>query len=159
MRKGYNFFSHSQYHQRWVERAMFELVRNITSYPPRHDRVVFTGQWLSPDLRFPSLPEVMHHILRGFIWKVEKYYKLQPEEAYSRNASSHHAFLRLVAGTVLCAYFVVNPHHLRFPASGGLDIDLSPLPRWITKIVKKFTVHLDCTSTIVYYRYHQIGEE
>jgi len=152
------FFANQRIHRNWVERGMYAVVQRIIAQKNYRNCITFEGTYDLP-YSTPRLPKLIADILKYFIVNVGKYYRTEPEETYLHSEREHHRFLRLVACTVLCAFYLVNPGLLYHEDAQGVRFDLSPLPEWVKRIIRSFRVRANGSLSVVYNHYHRIAEE
>ena len=145
-------------HKDIVEKGLIAVVSRITKGSYEGDNFIFEGCY--KDLvKFPEQKNIIGGLVHSFMENVRKYYLLKSEEDHLESAESHHGYLRMVASTVMCAIFLIKPELLAYKDETRTDFDLTVLPWWVQKIVKRFLVYPDYRLFCTYYAYDMIAEE
>lgn len=152
------YFQNERFHKDIVEKGLVALASRISGGYSEGNTFVFEGGY--EDLtKFPEQKHIIAGLVRSFVFNVKKYYLLRSEEDHLENAESHYSYLRTVASTVMCAIFLMRPELLDYTDGTRADFDLTCLPWWVRRIIKKFIVHPDYRLFCTYYGYDMIAEE
>jgi len=99
-------------------------------------------------------------VLEVFVKLVPKYFGLKSEEYYLQDRLWHARYLRNVASIVLCACYAAHPFMLGHRNSENVnELDLTYMPQWVKRIIKKVIIRANHGLTCVYYGYSKIAEE
>lgn len=153
--RGLNFQPH-----KLVEDALYIVLQGIfNSASTDGIHITYKG---SLDLRDSRIYNPARHfdtILRCFMFYSEQYRQLGPETDYIGDRITHHSFLRVTITTAACAYWLKNPASFEYSTPFDCSIDLSPLPLWAKKVIKKVIITTNYSILFDYYSYDQISEE
>lgn len=144
-----------------IEGALYVIVHGLygATANPQGDYLIYRG---SINLRTSCLFNPVAHfetVLRYFSYYSEQYRRLEPEENYIGDQNAHHNFLRVVVTTATCAYWLQHPRSLEYATPFDGSFDLSYLPPWATKLIKKAIFTETKSIRFEYYSYDQITEE
>ena len=144
-----------------VEEGLFAILHELISAAPSPSGqyLIFRGRIDVSNCPIPNPMRCMDTILRCFIYYAHQYRQLAVEEYYVNDQVSHHNYLRVVVSTATLAYYVTHSEHLNYlnPFEGTLDLTL--LPFWVSKIIKKLVFSANFGLRFEYYEYDEIVEE
>lgn len=151
---------HAQPHM-VVEEALFSILNALHHASPSNSglNLVYKGRVDCSNCPIPNPIQCMDTILRCFIYYAHYYKQLAVEEFYTGDCVSHHHYLRTVVSTAALGYFITNPNHLNYSQPFDGAVDLTPLPFWVSKVIKKLTFNENFALRFEYYEYAEIVEE
>lgn len=153
--RGLNFQPHTL-----VEDVLYIVLQGLfSSTSSNGGHIIYKG---SIDLRSSCIYNPTNHfdtILRCFIFYSEQYRRLGPEENYVGDRGTHHRFLRVLVTTAACAYWLKFPASFDYNTPFDCSIDLTTLPAWATKVIKKVSITHNYSILFDYFSYEQISEE
>jgi len=158
---GEPFFRRVNLAKSYVEKGLRSICDHITFTDSSSDRVVFEGNYTVPHYRVP-IRSPGHHlsaILRSFTVFVIQFNSLGSERSYLYDEQEHNKFLRICASTAMLGFYLDAPTLLAYEVPYTGDLDLSPLPWWIRKIITRVNFGENYSIQCSYARYHRIFEE
>ena len=156
--RGTRLFASSRMHRDIIFRAAVTLVLNMFRSVCTDHSVLYDGLLLCYNPRFNDLSRFMETICMQFARLVSRYERLNDESAYLANKEDHERYLHLVAATAMCSVYINNPLLLKYEGDNSY-IDLSPLPWWIKKVIKRLSFPTYGSMDVRYHPYSKIEEE
>jgi hypothetical protein len=144
-----------------IEGALYLILQNLhfACGDNTGDYLLYRGKLSLIDTSVINPANYFDTILRCFIYFSGQYRQLEPEENYLDDQSSHLHYLRVVVTTATLAFWLQRPGSFcdNLPYDGSLD--LSTLPFWVSKIIKKVSFDGSFMLRFEYYQYREIAEE
>jgi len=157
--QGTRLFADSRMHREVVFKGLLVLILNIVGSMTTEHSLIFEGHFFCYNSQFRDLPKYLRTMCLKFVDYLRKYQNLLEEDEYLYDKEQHHRYLRIVACTSMLSIYLGNPLLLRYDEENAYRIDLSPLPWWIKKIIRRLIFRSDFSIDVKYYSYSEIEDE
>jgi hypothetical protein len=142
-----------------IERALFTLLRSFYTTNSTGERLLFRGSIDCSTCTIPNAVDHMDTVLRTFGFCCDRYQYLGPEHNYVGNNERHHSYLRTVVSAAVLAYWIQFPNTLVYQEPFNGEVDLTRLPSWASRVLRRVKLSGDYTVQFFYNPYDQIAEE